>query len=42
MGSDDLFEKRMASFGKDIDKPSEYDPGTMMYKLVQNLIVYLD
>lgn len=35
-------KRRMASFKSDIDKPSEYDPGTMVYKLVQELMVYLD
>lgn len=35
-------KRRMASFESGADKPSEYDPGTMVYKLVQELKVYLD
>lgn len=35
-------KRRMALFRSDIDKPSEYDPGTMVYKLVQELKIYLD
>lgn len=35
-------KRRMALFRNDIDKASEYDPGTMVYKLVQELKVYLD
>lgn len=35
-------KRRMASFKKDIDKPSAYDPGTMVYKLVEELKVYLE
>lgn len=35
-------KRRMASFKEGVDKPSEYDPGTMVYKLVQELKVYLD
>lgn len=35
-------KRRMALFRSDTDKPSEYDPGTMVYKLVQELKVYLD
>lgn len=32
----------MVSYRNDFDKPSEFDPGTMVYKLVQELKVYLD
>ena len=32
----------MASFRKNIDKPSEYDPGTTVYQLVEELKKYLD
>ena len=35
-------KRRMALFRDGIDKPSEYDPGTVVYKLVQELKVYLD
>ena len=35
-------KRRMAAFREGIDKPSEYDPGTTMYKLVEELRVYLD
>lgn len=35
-------KRRMATFRNGINKPSEYDPGTMVYKLVQELKVYLD
>lgn len=35
-------KRRMAAFKNDLDKPSEYDPGTMVYKLVQELNVYLN
>ena len=35
-------KRRMKSFREGFDKPSEYDPGTMVYKLVQELKVYLD
>lgn len=35
-------KRRMASFRNGIDSPSEYDPGTMVYELVQELKVYLD
>lgn len=35
-------KRRMALFRNGVDKPSEYDPGTMVYKLVQELKVYLD
>ena len=30
------------SLGDEIDKPSQYDPGTMVYKLVQELTRYLE
>lgn len=47
MGSDDLFKKRMREFEKNKEnhikqKPSEYDPGTTFYKLVEALYQYLD
>lgn len=35
-------KRRMAEFREEIDKPSEYDPGTTVYKLVEDLRVYLD
>lgn len=35
-------KRRMASFRDEIDKPSHYDPGTMVYKLVQELTRYLE
>lgn len=35
-------KRRMAVFREGIDKPSEYDPGTTMYKLVEELRAYLD
>lgn len=35
-------KRRMVSFRDGVDKPSEYDPGTTVYKLVQELKVYLD
>lgn len=35
-------KRRMSSFKDGIDKPSEYAPGTMVYKLVEELKVYLD
>lgn len=35
-------KRRMASFRDEIDKPSQYDPGTMVYKLVQQLKRYLE
>ncbi len=35
-------EHRMLSFRNNVDKPSEYNPGTMVYRLVQELKVYLD
>lgn len=35
-------KRRMVSFRNGVDKPSEYDPGTMVHKLMQELKVYLD
>lgn len=35
-------KRRMAAFDDEKDVPSEYDPGTMVYKLAQELKVYLD
>lgn len=35
-------KRRMAAFRDGFDKPSTYDPGTTVYKLVQALKVYLD
>lgn len=35
-------KRRMVSYRNDFDKPSEFDLGTMVYKLVQELKVYLD
>lgn len=35
-------KRRMAEFEKGGYKPSEYNPGTMVYKLVESLIVYLE
>lgn len=35
-------ERRMADFRKDIDRPSDYNPGTMVHKLVRELMVYLE
>lgn len=34
-------KKRMLNFNPDENKPSEYDPGTTVYKLVEDLIEYL-
>ena len=34
-------KRRMAAFKEGIDKPSEYDPGTMVYELVEELRAYL-
>lgn len=49
MGTDDLFKKRreerkrrMADFEKGEYKPSEYNPGTMVHKLVEKLIGYIE
>lgn len=35
-------KRRMAAFREGVDNPSEYDPGTMVYRLVQELKVYLE
>lgn len=35
-------KRRIAGFSSNKDKPSEYDPGTMVYKLVEELKSYLD
>lgn len=35
-------KRRMSSYNPGIDKPSEYNPGTTVYKLVEELKVYLD
>lgn len=35
-------KRRMSSFREGIDKPSEYKPGTMVHKLVEELKVYLE
>ena len=35
-------KRRMADFNSDQAKPSEFDPGTMVYKLVEELKSYLD
>ena len=35
-------KRRMASFRDGIDTPSQYDPGTMVYRLVQDLKRYLE
>ncbi|MBP3569178.1 MAG: RloB domain-containing protein [Lachnospiraceae bacterium] len=35
-------KRRMASFDVKRDKPSEYDPGTMVYELVEELRKYVD
>lgn len=35
-------KRRMADFNENKDNPSEYDPGTMVYELVQELKVYLN
>ena len=34
-------KRRMASFRNGIDRPSEYDPGTTVHELLQELKVYL-
>jgi len=34
-------KRRMSGFDKNVDKPSEYDPGTMVYQLVEDLKKYL-
>lgn len=35
-------KRRMANFREECDKPSEYDPGTTVYKLVEELKRYLE
>lgn len=35
-------KRRMALFHEGTDKPSEYDPGTTVHELVQELMIYLD
>lgn len=35
-------KRRMSKFQEGMNKPSEYDPGTTVYKLVEELMVYLD
>lgn len=35
-------KRRMHEFNPDRQKPSEYDPGTEVYKLVEELKKYLD
>lgn len=35
-------KRRMASFRDGIDKPSQCDPGTMVYRLIQDLRTYLE
>ena len=35
-------KRRMFAFNADTDRPSEYDPGTAVYELVQDLKSYLD
>ncbi len=35
-------KRRMAAFRDGVDRPSEYDPGTMVYNLVQDLKKYLE
>ena len=35
-------KRRMAKFNLEKDKPSEYDPGTTVYKLVEELKRYLE
>lgn len=35
-------KRRMSEFDKEKCKPSKYDPGTMVYKLVEELNLYLD
>ena len=35
-------KRRMSNFNKDIDKPSLYDPGTTVFKLVEELKRYID
>lgn len=35
-------KRRMANFNEESDLPSQFDPGTTVYKLVDKLIKYLD
>lgn len=35
-------KRRMAGFNKESSKPSEYDPGTIVYKLTEALKVYIE
>ena len=35
-------KRRMACFDEEKDSPSEYNPGTTVYKLMQELMAYLD
>ena len=35
-------KRRMANYKEDKDKPSEYNPGTTVYELVEELKVYLN
>ena len=35
-------KRRMAQYEENSCKPSEYDPGTMVYKLVEDLKKYID
>ncbi len=35
-------KRRMADFCREKNRPSEYDPGTMVYELVERLKSYLD
>lgn len=34
-------KRRMAGFNEENDTPSQFDPGTMVYKLVEDLNQYL-
>lgn len=35
-------KRRMKNYRKSVNKPSEYDPGTTVYNLVEELKIYLD
>lgn len=35
-------KRRMAEFNTDRDMPSKFDPGTTVYKLVEDLTSYLE
>lgn len=37
-----IYQNVWADFDSDRDKPSEFDPGTMVYQLVEELKRYLD